>query len=125
MLCFSFWDMTKLLDLAWNRGTYIYSNSMAYDLKQTDNLQKLMNWIEHFGFQCRGLAMVDGELDFERGFHASGHLSPNDLWKVVERIDPEVVVPVHCAHPREFAERCPVPVILPAKGKVIDLDRYT
>lgn len=125
MLCFSFWDMTKLLDLDRKGGTYIYSNSEAYDLKQTDNLQKLMNWIEHFGFQCRGLAMVDGELDFERGFHASGHLAPKDLWKVVERIDPEVVVPVHCAHPREFAERCPVPVILPAKGKIIDLDRYT
>jgi len=124
MLCFSFWDMTKLLDLDWKEGTYIYSNSEAYDLKQTDNLQKLMNWIDLFGFNCRGLAMVDGKLDFEEGFHSSGHLAPEDLWKLVSTISPEFVVPVHCAHPREFADHCPAPTILPEKGKVIDLDRH-
>jgi ribonuclease J len=121
MLCFSFWDMTKLLDLKWKGGTYIYSNSMAYDLKQTDNLQKLMNWIELFGLRCRGLAMVDGRLDFERGFHASGHLSPRDLWKVVERIGPEVVVPVHCSDPDGFARDCPINTVVPEKGRPIIL----
>lgn len=94
---------------------------MAYDLKQTDNLQKLMNWIELFGFRCRGLAMVDGKLDFEKGFHASGHLSPRDLWKVVERIDPEVVVPVHCSDPDGFARDCPIRTVVPEKGRPIIL----
>lgn len=117
MLCFSFWDMTKLLDLEWGDGTYIYSNSMAYDLKQTDNLQKLMNWIELLKFRCRGLSVTDGKLDFEEGFHASGHLSPRDLVRLIERVDPEVVIPVHCSHPQEFQDRCPVPCILPEKGR--------
>jgi len=123
MLCFSFLDMTKLLDMEWKEGTYIYSNSEAYDLKQTDNLQKLMNWITLFGFRCRGLAMVDGKLDFEEGFHSSGHLASEDLWRLVSTISPEFVVPVHCAHPKEFAELCPAPTLLPEKGRVIDLDR--
>jgi ribonuclease J len=122
MLCFSFWDMTKLLDLEWEYGTYIYSNSEAYDLKQTDNLQKLMNWIELFGFKCRGLAVVDGKLDFEEGFHSSGHLSMDDLWQVVSSISPEMVIPVHCAHPDLFSEMCPVRTVLPEKGRTIDLD---
>ncbi|MCX6650140.1 MAG: MBL fold metallo-hydrolase [Methanomassiliicoccales archaeon] len=121
MLCFSFWDMTKLLDLEWKGGTYIYSNSEAYDLKQVDNLQKLMNWIDLFGFRCRGLAMKDGELEFEKGFHSSGHLSLPHLWRVVEQISPEVVIPVHCADPENFASLCPVRTVLPVKGQAIDI----
>lgn len=121
MLCFSFWDMTKLLDLDWKGGTYIYSNSEAYDLKQMDNLQKLMNWIELFGFQCRGLSLKNGDLEFERGFHSSGHMSLPHLWQVVERISPEVVVPVHCADPEKFASLCPVRTAIPEKGKPIDI----
>jgi ribonuclease J len=121
MLCFSFWDMTKLLDLDWRGGTYVYSNSMAYDLKQMDNLQKLMNWIDLLGFRCRGLAMVNGELDFEEGFHSSGHLSLEHLWQVVGKISPEIVIPVHCPHPDIFAEQCPIPTVLPIKGHTIDL----
>ncbi len=122
MLCFSFWDMTKLLDLEWKGGTYVYSNSEAYDLKQLDNLQKLMNWIDLMGFNCRGLSMAGGHLDFERGFHSSGHLSPPHLWQVVERISPEVVIPVHCPDPESFARHCPVGTVLPVKGKAIDLN---
>ena len=121
MLCLSYWDMTKLLDLDWNGGTYVYSNSMAYDLRQTDNLQKLMNWIDLMKFDCRGLSKTDGALDFEEGFHSSGHLAVDDLWKVVRTISPEVVVPVHCALPEMFAELCPVRTVLPERGKVIDL----
>ncbi|MCG7843813.1 MAG: hypothetical protein MIO90_00090, partial [Methanomassiliicoccales archaeon] len=124
MLCFSFWDMTKLLDMDWKDGTYVYSNSMAYDLKQMDNLQKLMNWIDLFGFKCRGLAMVNGALDFEEGFHSSGHLSLDHLWKVIRTISPELVIPVHCPYPEQFAELCPVRTVLPEKGKVIDLESY-
>lgn len=123
MLCLSFWDMTKLLDLDWKGGTYVYSNSMAYDLRQTDNLQKLMNWIELMGFECRGLSNKNGTMDFEEGFHSSGHLAVDDLWRVVNEISPDVVIPVHCAHPQEFAELCPVPVLIPERGTVIDLDR--
>ncbi|MHC1709142.1 MAG: hypothetical protein AB9819_01860 [Methanomassiliicoccales archaeon] len=121
MLCLSFWDMTKLLDLDWNGGTYVYSNSMAYDLRQTDNLQKLMNWIDLMKFDCRGLSLANGTLDFEEGFHSSGHLAVDDIWKLVRTVSPEVVVPVHCALPEKFAELCPVRTILPDKGKVIDL----
>ncbi len=122
MLCLSFWDMTKLLDLDWKGGTYVYSNSMAYDLRQTDNLQKLMNWIDLLGFDCRGLSKAKEGLDFEEGFHSSGHLAVEDLWRVVKKISPEVVVPVHCALPEAFAERCPIRTVLPERGKVIDLD---
>jgi len=34
-------------------------------------------------------------------------------------VDPEVVIPVHCSHPQEFQDRCPVPCILPEKGRPI------
>lgn len=123
LLCFSYWDMIKLLDMELDGGTYIYSNSEAYDLRQTDNLRKLMNWVELMGLQCRGLAMVEGELEFEEGFHSSGHISPGDLWRLVKAISPDHVVPVHCADPQGFADLCPVPTIIPENGRTIDLDR--
>ena len=82
-----------------------------------------MNWIELMGFECRGLSNKNGTMDFEEGFHSSGHLAVDDLWRVVNEISPDLVIPVHCAHPQEFAELCPVPVFIPERGKVIDLDR--
>jgi ribonuclease J len=30
-----------------------------------------------------------------KGFHASGHLSQNDLVKVIDEINPDKIIPIH------------------------------
>ncbi len=42
---------------------------------------------------------------FERGYHASGHASGEELLRMVEEIQPEVVIPVHTERPEFFADR--------------------
>jgi ribonuclease J len=32
---------------------------------------------------------------FEKEYHASGHLSMNDIQKVIDEIDPDILIPVH------------------------------
>ena len=45
-----------------------------------------------------------GKLIFERGLHASGHLSKEELVEVIERIDPDKIIPIHTENPYWFAE---------------------
>ncbi len=55
---------------------------------------------------------------FERGYHASGHASGEELLRMVEEIQPEVVIPVHTGRPEFFVERLSgVRVALPMKGE--------
>jgi len=58
---------------------------------------------------------------FERGYHASGHASGEELLRMVEEIQPEVVIPVHTKRPEFFVERLSeVRVELPVEGKIIE-----
>ncbi len=55
---------------------------------------------------------------FERGYHASGHASGEELLRMVEEIEPEVVIPVHTERPEFFVERLSgVRVVLPMEGE--------
>jgi len=42
--------------------------------------------------------------NFVRGYHASGHASKGGLMRVIEQIDPDVVIPVHTSNPKWFDE---------------------
>lgn len=39
--------------------------------------------------------------------HTSGHASPKDLTHVIERVDPDLVIPMHTEAPQRLAEICP------------------
>jgi ribonuclease J len=45
-----------------------------------------------------------GAIEFDRGYHASGHASPEELLNIVEETDPEIIIPVHTEHPEFFKE---------------------
>jgi ribonuclease J len=55
ILCLSFWDISNLIDLEPEGGTYIYSSSEAYNEEQLLDRERLGNWQDHFG-----LARVGG-----------------------------------------------------------------
>jgi ribonuclease J len=108
ILCFSFYELKHLLDIKPNGGAYIYSSSEAFSEEQEFDFLRLYNWLNEFGFRVYGFEMVldEGKLkpQFIRGYHASGHASKSDLRWMIEKIDPDVVIPVHTENPDWFVE---------------------
>ncbi|MCA6214505.1 ribonuclease J [Thermococcus bergensis] len=105
ILCFSFYDMPHLLDVMPNGGVYIYSSSEAFTEEQTFSFLRLWNWLQYFGFEVHGFRVdAEGKPIFERGLHASGHVSREELEKVIDEIDPDYIIPVHTESREWFKE---------------------
>ena len=108
ILCFSFYDMKHLLDIKPEGGAYVYSSSEAFSEEQEFDFSRLYNWLRTFNFRIYGFEMVEegGRLKprFEKGYHASGHASKEDLRWIIEQIDPKIIIPVHTENPEWFAE---------------------
>lgn len=106
VLCFSFWDINNLMDIKPEGGKYIYSTSEAFSEEQKLDIERLWKWLQFFDLEAVGFDVrkEDGEtrLDFESGYHCSGHASPEELLEMVEKIDPETVIPVHTENPEFF-----------------------
>ncbi|MHA1590413.1 MAG: MBL fold metallo-hydrolase [Candidatus Njordarchaeales archaeon] len=66
---------------------YILSSSEPVDEERELSFERLINWLEEFG-----VAMYH--------IHSSGHANPLDLKRIVEEIDPEIVIPIHCERPK-------------------------
>jgi ribonuclease J len=64
------------------------------------------------------MVLDEGKLkpQFIRGYHASGHASKSDLRWVIEKIDPDVVIPVHTENPDWFVENFENAVVLKDGG---------
>lgn len=120
VLCFSFYDMKHLLDIKPKGGTYIYSSSEAFSEEDTFDFVRLGRWVDFFGLRTYGfrIAGEGGEArpEFERGFHASGHVSKDELEKVIDEIDPDILVPVHTTGQRWFKEKFEQ-TFVPEEGK--------
>ena len=124
IMCFSFWDVKHLLDIKPKGGTYIYSSSEAYTEEQVIDFERLWNWMKFFDLIVRGFSIdeKDGKLAFEKGYHASGHASAAELLKIIEEIDPEIVLPVHTENPEFFVDNLKgYDVVLAEEGKGIEI----
>ncbi len=124
ILCFSFWDINNLIDLAPNGGVYIYSSSEAYSEEQEMDFRRLLKWLEHFGMafagdenlhrrfqdqgqcpkECPFCSAPKGTVRLSPGFHASGHASGVELVEMIKAIRPKVFVPIHTEKPDYFRE---------------------
>lgn len=107
ILCFSFWDINELIEIDPEPGAvYLYSSSEAFDEEQKLDIVRLRNWLDRFQIQPVGVpdAETGKPLKGEEGFHASGHITGPDMLRLIETIDPEVVIPVHTEN-QEFFRR--------------------
>lgn len=104
ILCFSYYDIKHLLDIKPNGGDYIYSSSEAFEEEQKFDFLRLGEWLKLFNFSTHGFRIEEGEVLFEKGFHASGHISKEDIVRIVEEVDPDYLIPVHTRNPGWFAE---------------------
>ena len=92
--------------------------------EQVIDFGRLWNWIKFFDFKVRGFTIgeTDGKLVFEKGFHASGHASAAELLKIIEDIDPEIVLPVHTENPEFFVDNLKgYEMVLAEEGKRIEV----
>ena len=116
--------MKHLLDIKPAGGTYIYSSSEAYTEEQVIDFERLWNWMKFFDFKVKGFSIddKDGKLTFEKGYHASGHASASELLKIIEDIDPEIVLPIHTENPEYFVDNLKsYNVVLAQEGKSIEI----
>ena len=120
LICLSFFDLKHLLDIKPDGGVYIYSSSEAHSEEQEFDFQRLSQWLYFFNLTSVGFKMTGDppKPEFIRGFHASGHLSQNDLIKVIDEIDPDKIIPIHTQHPEWFRATFPKTVTIPADGRV-------
>jgi len=92
-------QLTELIDIRPVRGSlFIRSKSEPFEEDDVEE-EVLNNWLDWF------------KLDFHQ-VHASGHASMEEIFSIVKRIAPKVVIPVHTEHPELFsraarAVRCP------------------
>ncbi|MGD0803232.1 MAG: MBL fold metallo-hydrolase RNA specificity domain-containing protein [Candidatus Bathyarchaeia archaeon] len=105
LLCFSLFDLKHLLDIKPAGGSYIYSSSEAFSEEQTFDFQRLTQWLRYFNLKPVGYTMQGDKPQFIKGFHASGHLSQEDLIKVIDQIDPDKIIPVHTANKDWFKQK--------------------
>ncbi|MGQ9781596.1 MAG: MBL fold metallo-hydrolase RNA specificity domain-containing protein [Nitrososphaeria archaeon] len=120
ILCFSFFDLKHLLDIMPQKGSYIYSSSEAFSEEQSFDFVRLGHWLDFFNLKTFGFKIdrVKGNPypRFTKGFHASGHASEEDIIKVIERIDPDKIIPIHTEKPEWFKENFDN-VIIPCEGE--------
>jgi ribonuclease J len=108
ILNIGYYELPNLLDFSYEtlRGAiYIHSNSEAYTEDQNIDFLRLLRWLRYFNIEPKGVREKDGSLEFDRIYHASGHISPEGLEALIEEIDPRIIVPVHTESPGWFYER--------------------
>ncbi len=108
VVAFSFLDIKHIVDIRPDGGHYIYSSSEAFTEEQAIDFRRLQAWLDKFGLKSHGFWFEGTELRFSRGgegLHASGHAPAADLGRIIRRLNPEVIVPVHTEYPEVFVDR--------------------
>jgi ribonuclease J len=106
ILALSFWDIQNLIDLGVGPDAlYIYSASEPHDEEQVIDQWRMDNWLDLLGVRRR------------LNSHASGHAGQEDLVRMVRRLAPDVLVPVHTEKPGLWRELVPeMRVVEPEPG---------
>ena len=88
--CLGYFDMNAIADMKPAPGSiYIHSSSEAYNEEMVLDNNRLKRWIDFLGMRyCQS--------------HASGHASGMDIMKMIRRIKPKTVFPVHTELPGSF-----------------------
>lgn len=117
IVCFSFFDITELVDIDPAGGVWIYSASEPHDEEQQFEFRRLANWLEQFKLTPVGLT------EEASPYHASGHISGPEMMDLIREIAPRRVIPVHTEHPDRFLDltRDGIDVTLPQPGAPVPL----
>ena len=79
----SFYDFKKFVDFSPPTGSLlIMSTSEPYDEEGAIEAEKIENWCKYFGLKSSRI-------------HFSGHMNGPDLIRMLEEINPHVILPIH------------------------------
>ena len=110
LLNLDLYNFTELIDIKPKSGDFIHSMSEPFTEGGMDQIEQevMLNWIKHF------------KLKFHQ-VHASGHISPKELKKVLKEINPKKVFPIHTENPRMFKKLFKKNVVIAKEGKSYNL----
>lgn len=105
----SFNRLTDLVYIKPKEADFIYSSSEHfYEGDDNEEQRKVWEaWMEHYN------------ITFHKA-HCSGHMARNDIIKMIETIDPEILIPIHTDVPEQFKSYHDN-VVLPKKEGTITL----
>jgi ribonuclease J len=114
ILHLDFYEFNELIDInPPPESAYISASTEPFSEEMEIDEQRLNNWLRHFKLLGKGENVVH--------IHASGHASGSELIKMIEEINPRVVVPVHVEEKNLhiFRKRLDssIKVRLPERGK--------
>lgn len=101
-----FMQLTELIDIKPSKGSlFVRSKSEPFE---EDDVQEavLQAWVDWF------------KLDFQNA-HASGHASMSEVFDVVRRIAPRMVIPIHTEYPKMFKGLGPKIVLANARDPFV------
>jgi len=109
LLSLGYWDIQELCDLRPSRGSlYIHSSAEAFNEEMSWDQKRLARWLHLAGMDSVHI-------------HASGHAPKEDLFRIVERLAPKHVYPIHTEHAEQYAEKFKDIVSLLANGQRMTL----
>jgi len=84
-------NFTELIDIKPSAGGH-FIHSMSEPFSEEDISKDLMdNWLKHFGLKHHQI-------------HASGHCPSKDLTRIINKIQPKKLIPIHTEHPTLFKD---------------------
>jgi ribonuclease J len=103
-------EFTELVDIKPSNGGH-FIHSMSEPFSEEDiNKEVMHRWLNHFG------------LEFHQ-IHASGHCSQPHLKKIIDKIKPKQIIPVHTEHPEIFKQLFKnIEVIMPQNEKALTIN---
>jgi ribonuclease J len=91
LLVCSFPRMGELVEIDPEPGSnFVLSTSEPFNEEREIEFDKFKNWLDHFGLPMYHI-------------HSSGHVMPNELKRIISRIRPRTVLPIHTEYPALFA----------------------
>lgn len=85
----SMWEINQLSDIKPQNAVWIKSSCEPFDEEMKIDEKRKKNWLRHYDIK-------------EYSAHASGHASGDTINKMIKKINPEQVIPIHTEHPEMF-----------------------
>lgn len=125
VMMFDYWDANDLFDLIPEQNSepsanYICASTEPFNDEMQIDEEKFMIWLDHFNIKYEW-EEVDEKLRFVRN-HISGHVSQIEIREMIEKLNPERIIPIHTNKPELFEELfSEYEVILPEYGQTIEI----
>jgi ribonuclease J len=91
ILHLDFYNLKHLIDILPPEHSYFFNlKTEPFDIEGELEEKVIKNWMQRF------------DLNYQPGFHASGHASGPEILNLIKKINPDTIFPVHTEHPELF-----------------------